>query len=351
MTACANFNPNADYSSQGVAPKKDNLVVPPGLTTPEMNKNYQMVNQPDANARYQLSKIKGMRIDQGGSQRWLVIESRTVDSMWPAMLSFLSQLGLSVRYQNENIGVIQTDWATRNSNVGQTDIRAFFQWVGWGEMYSMPTQYMFRVTMWQSGNDVQIFVTSIQMSEVYPGCGKVVNSSIETSDRQVTRWMPLPPNPQLDLEFLMQFMAFSGLNTQQIKSVKAQLQVESAALFESATAIAGRVVINDSFDRAWWRVAVALDRVGLGIADRNRATGEYFVYEMQSQINAPREGFFSKLFGASNGKSLKIPDAQYTIKLVTNGDKTTLTMNAINGQTEAKAKIDKYLTDLAKQLY
>jgi outer membrane protein assembly factor BamC len=292
-----------------------------------------------------------MKIEQGGSQRWLVIESRSVDNMWPAMLGFLSQLGLSARYQNQNIGVIQTDWATRNSNVSQTDVRALFQWVGWGEMYSMPTQYMFRVTMWQSGKDVQIFVTSIQMSEVYPGCGRVVNSTVETSDRQITRWMPLPPNPQLDLEFLMQFMAFSGLTPQQIKSVKTDLQTESKALFESATAIDGKIIVNDNFDRAWWRVAVALDRVGLGIADRNRATGEYYVYPMQSRITAPSDGFFSKLFGSSGGKSLKIPDASYTVKLLGNGDKTILTIVPVSSNVDAKTAINQYLASLAKQLY
>ncbi|MBY0379340.1 MAG: outer membrane protein assembly factor BamC, partial [Burkholderiales bacterium] len=311
-----------------------------------------MINQENSNS-YQLNNIKGMNIEQGGSQRWLVIESKTVDSILPIMSDFLTQNGLTIKYQNKNIGIIQTDWATRNNTVAQTDVRAFFQWIGWGEMYSMPTQYMFRITMWQNGNKVQIYVTDIQMSEVYPGCGKVLNSSLETSDKQITRWMPMPPNPQLELEFLMQFMAFAGLSPEQITTIKKNVAFESATAFTNATKIHGMVLINDLFDRAWWRTGLALERVGLGVTDKNRTKGEYEVYSMQSHIKTPADGFWNKLFDSATGTNLQLPEAQYIVKLTPNGQLTNLTITPIKNPVskDKEQSVSKYLNDLAKELY
>ena len=350
---CANYTPASQYSTQGAAPSKtENLVVPPGLDVPDSNNNYKMINQTKDKPQYVVNSIKDMIIQQGGSERWLVIKNKSVDQVWPMMSDFLNQQGLSVKYQNQNVGVIQTDWATRNNVVSQTGIRGFFEWAGWGEMYSMRTQYMFRITMWQNGSDTQLFVTDIQMSEIYPGCVPSANSSIETSDRQITRWMSLPPNPQLELEFLMQFMVFSGLNPEQVKHVKQIVAVESAVALKNATIVNNQVIINDSFDRSWWRTGLALDRVGLGVTDKNRTTGEYYVYSLQSQINVPETGFFSKLFGSGNGTNLKMPEAQYIVTLNVVGDKTSLTIKAVNDAPNQKTldAITKYLNDLAKQL-
>ena len=37
---------------------------------------------------------------------------------------------------------------------------------------------------------------------------------------------------------------------------------------KTAALVNNQVVVNDQFDRAWWRTAIALDRVGLGIVDK-----------------------------------------------------------------------------------
>lgn len=358
-SGCANYTPDTTYSSQGKSqakPQSQNLVVPPGLNPPETNSDYKMINQtPDA-PKYILNTIKGMKIEQGGSQRWLVLENNTVDNVWPIVIDFLSKNGLTVKYQNKSIGVIQTDWATKNNNVPQTGIRSVFEWVGWGSMYSMPTQYMFRVTLWQNGNNVQIFVTDMQMSEVYPGCKNLLNSTQETSDKQITRWMPLPPNPQLELEFLMQFMAFAGYTPQQMKVVQEKVKVESAVALKRATVQNGKIIINDQFDRAWWRTGLALERVGLGVADKNRTSGEYYVYSLQSQVDAPTEGFLSRMFGSGRGKNLKVPEAQYIVRLIpdsSNAQNTILTIAPIKdgSDKDLQTATKKYLDDLTKQLY
>ena len=356
ISGCANYTPATAYSSQG--PQKStadngNLIVPEGLSEPDINSKYKLANQPQSTPTYLINNIKDMKIEQGGSERWLVVKNKNVNDVWPMMVDFLNQQGLALKYQNKAVGVLQTDWATRNNNVSQTGIRAFFEYVGWGSMYAMPTQYMFRVTMWQNESNTQIFVTDIQMSEVYPGCKSSLNSTVEISSNQITRWMAMPPNPQLELEFLMQFMAFSGLTPEQVKQVKNEVILESQVAIKQAQIKQNTVIINDQFDRAWWRTGLALDRVGLGVADKNRTTGTYYVYSLQSQANMPEQWFFSKLFGTGAGTNLKMPEAQYTVILQTNGAKTILSMKPIEANPDKKitAAITKYVNDLAGQLY
>ncbi len=354
IVGCANFTPNTEYSSQvNIKPEKTNLLVPPELTAPNINETYKKIESQIKDSQYQLAKIFNMRIEQGGSQRWLVVENTNVDDVWPKMITYLTELGLTVKYQNQVIGSVQTDWSTRNSNVSQTGIRSFFEWIGWGEIYNMPTQYMFKITLWQNNKNVQIFVTDIQMSEVFPGCGKVLNSTIETSDRQITRWMALPPNPQLELDFLMQFMAFYGLPSEKNIKVDSSIVTNSTNANKSQaldTSIQNhQIILNDEFDRSWWRVALALDRIGLGVSDKDRTRGEYYVYPMQSEVRAPEDGFFSKLFKTGNGQTLKVPDAEYIVKLTTNDTKTVINITTLN-KLQDSALLNKYINDLNKQL-
>jgi outer membrane protein assembly factor BamC len=60
------------------------------------------------------------------------------------------------------------------------------------------------------------------------------------------------------------------------------------------------LTVNDSFDRAWRRVGLALDRVGFTVEDRDRSKGVFFVrYIDPDRDLAPRkrdeQGFFDKL--------------------------------------------------------
>lgn len=352
VSGCGTTDSQATFTS--AAPRNtDTLVTPPGLNTPDLNTNYKMDLTAQKQASYQVSNVKGMQIVTGGSQRWLLVESQTVDRLMPVMLAYINQLGLTVKYQNPALGVIQTDWSSKNNKVPQgASIRGLFDWVGWGGMYSLNSMYLYRVTLWQDGRNVVIMDSNYQMDEVYEGCGKEgisTTSSFASSDTQRTKWIPRPSNPQLELEFLAQFMAFSGIPQEQVKKIVKQ--VESAP--KDANVINNQVVVNDQFDRAWWRTAVALDRVGLGIVDKDRTKGEYYVYPLQSQIDNPDPGFFSKWFGKESANQNSGPKAKYTIKLVAQGNQTMIIMTEYNSQVTDKdfaANQKKYMDSLAQQL-
>jgi outer membrane protein assembly factor BamC len=61
---------------------------------------------------------------------------------------------------------------------------------------------------------------------------------------------------------------------------------------------AGPLVVNDSFDRAWRRVGLALDRVGFTVEDRDRSKGLFFVRYIDPEVDlktGEKTGFVEKL--------------------------------------------------------
>jgi outer membrane protein assembly factor BamC len=67
---------------------------------------------------------------------------------------------------------------------------------------------------------------------------------------------------------------------------------------------AATLQVDDSFERAWRRVGLALDRSGFTVEDRDRAQGLYFVRYIDPALAGQDEpGFFAKLFGADKGDS------------------------------------------------
>ena len=176
LSACStnSIDSQGEYSAAN-ARQTSNLTMPPGLTAPETNSDYKMLSTKQVQEGYALNQVKDMQIVQGGSERWLVVNGKSVNEVWPMMQAFINQQGYTIKFQNKNVGLIQTEWATRSTTVPETGVRALFDWVGWGNMYSLQSQYMYRITLWQNESSTHIFVTDYQMNEVYPGC--VINNN------------------------------------------------------------------------------------------------------------------------------------------------------------------------------
>ena len=81
--------------------------------------------------------------------------------------------------------------------------------------------------------------------------------------------------------------------------------------------------MNDSFDRSWRRVGLALDRVGFTVVDRDRTAGTYFVRYADPEVMAKNEpGILDKLkFWNSETKDVV---EQYRITVKETGGKTAV---------------------------
>ena len=89
---------------------------------------------------------------------------------------------------------------------------------------------------------------------------------------------------------------------------------------------------DESFDRAWRRVGLALDRSGFTVEDRDRSGGLYFVRYVDPKYAGREEpNFFSKLF--SSDKNAGNPQ-RYRIAVKRAGEKTQVAVQSSQGAPE-----------------
>lgn len=128
------------------------------------------------------------------------------------------------------------------------------------------------------------------------------------------------------------------------KQMLASRPVEDRASLQQ---VAGRsaLTLQESVDRAWRRVGLALDRVGFAVEDRDRAKGLYFVrYIDPDRDNQSKksEGILSKLaFWRSEDKKEMSPDS-YRILVKGDGSATTVSVLTREGgedQSETARRI------------
>ena len=350
LLSCA-ATENTDNDSLSNGSRTTNLITPPGLSTFNSSSNYKLVDNNEKHI-YLAENNKDVQLVMAGSQLWLKVKNKTVDQLWATMTSFLTQQGLIIKINNQKIGLLETEWAERNTTVSESGIRSFFDWIGFGSQYSLKSQYLYRINLWQDSDSTLIFVTDYQMNEVYPGCATNNNSGsirVHPSDYQATKWVPVPSNPQIQLSFLKQFMVFSLVDNSQAKKMISNIikTVDQG----NAKLIQDKLVVSDSFDRAWWRTGVALERSGLGISDKNRELGEYYVYVLQSDIDNPEPGFLDKLFSKQNN-TLELPKPKYIVKLKADNTSTIITLNLYpsNVDKNFSENQQKYLSSLQKEL-
>ena len=119
-------------------------------------------------------------------------------------------------------------------------------------------------------------------------------------------------------------------------------------IVNGANGQAEAVIIKEPFDRAWRRVALAIDRMNFTVADRDRTKGLFLVryldpaYEKQKK---DEQGFFTNLF--SRTKTVEPP--VYQIKLTGEGARSRLTVLGADGMPDKTGVAPKIVTLLGEQ--
>src|SRR5450830_915519 len=344
-----------DYKSAEKA-KGPRLEVPPDLTQlqrdnryaiPEANKgvatasgySLEQKTRPAADAAAVAPQAKGdLRIERDGTQRWLVV-SQTPEQLWTPIKDFWQDSGFLINVESPDTGVMETDWAENRAKIPQDFIRNTLGKV-FDSLYSTGERDKFRTRLERGPNGTtEIFISHRGAEEVLTGSAK------ETSVRTAR-----PSDPGLEAEFLARLMVRLGAEETKAKAAVANapsLQARSK-LLKAATG--SSVQVDESFDRAWRRVGLALDRVGFTVEDRDRTKGIYFVrYVDQSQDAKGKDtgGFFSNLFSS---KDKDKQAARYQIVVKGSGDVSSIVVQNSDGKVEVSPIADKILDLLNEQL-
>ena len=350
-----------DYKTAGKA-KAPSLEVPPDLTSPTRDDRYAVpdtvgkgtatfsaYNQersPQALAQAQqqsnvLPQVDKTRIERAGSQRWLVVAGRP-NEIWDQVKEFWQETGFIVKLEIPEAGVMETDWAENRAQIQQDFIRNMLG-KAIDSLYSTAERDKFRTRL-EPGTEpgtTDIFISHRGMYEVFI-----------TERKDQTRWQPREADPELEAEMLRRLMVRFGADQKkaeaQIAAAKTK-PVERAKLTRGGNGV-GSLEVQESFDRAWRRVGLALDRVGFTVEDRDRTKGLFFVryVDPESDSQNKKDGMLSKL--AFWKPATPAPQTRYRVYVKDEGAMTTVQVLSDEGGIDQSDTARKILGLLFEQL-
>ena len=292
-----------EYKSAGKAPT---LEIPPDLSQIARDDKYLVPDAagkgsatfsaysadrtPQAQAQNTavLPQVDKVRVERSGNQRWLVV-ALPADKLWDTVKDFWQETGFIINVERPEAGVMETDWAENRAKIGEDFIRNTLGRL-LDSLYSTGERDKFR-TRFEPGatpGTTDIFVSHRGMEEVYT-----------SSAKDDTRWQPRAADPELEAEMLRRLMVRLGSDQKkaeaQIAAAKTK-PAERAKLTRGGNGV-GSLEVQESFDRAWRRVGLALDRVGFTVEDRDRSKGLYFVRYVDPETDSANSdpGLLSKL--------------------------------------------------------
>lgn len=337
LAACSTFDFSNDRIQYETSDSRAPLEVPPDLNSVPGSDRYTVPSRPQtvwASQQAQLdaaqaangNQAASLLLPQGevakivreGNNRWIHV-NMAPEMVWPIMQDFWSTVGLSLSRQDAATGVMETNWAENRAKLPQDIIRATLGRVI-DMVYSTGERDQYRARVERSANGgCDIFITHRAMVEVVKSLG---------GDNETTVWQPGPSDPEMEAEMLTRMtqrinQEFNPNATKQTPAEHeaeveklASYQVEDSVsqLEQNAEGVATSIFIKEDFERAWRRLALAVDRMGFTVEDRDRSRGFFLVRYLDEEYEEQKrseQGFWSNVFGRDT--PVEVP--QYVIYL------------------------------------
>jgi len=348
MSACSVLEGGkVDYKS---AAKPTQLAVPPDLTQLAKDTRYTVVNGAvsaagSKNAEPSNSgsaiaplEVADIRVERMGNQRWLVVK-RTPEALWAPLKDFWQENGFPLETELSDVGIMESEWVENKARIPQDMIRSALSRV-FENLYSGPERRKFRTRLERNANgDTEIFISYRSMVEVY------INERGNS-----TAWQVGPTDPETEAEYLGLLMRkLAPSKSTQALTAEAGISKPIATLVESGGQ-AAYVQLSETFDRAWRRVGLTLDRSGFSVEDRDRAKGLYFVRYVPSAKDDADASFLDKIKNFKLGGAKDAVASKFQIELKTQGDTTSIKVLNSTGANDSSASARTILKVLANDL-
>lgn len=309
---------SSDYKGAGRAKP---LEVPPDLTSAQTSDAYTVpgsatsantYNQAQEGQEVGVEKVlpntDGVRMEKAGAQRWLVVNA-PAEKIWPVVREFWIDQGFAVRVENAETGVMETEWIEADAikakddkkNIGQK----FDKWLDKLSGLADRRKFRTRLERGEKENSTEIYMTHRTVSGA-PDDGK---NRVRTNYGEVETGYRLEgTKPQdvktaendgdLDAELMRRLMVKLGVADKRAQEIVANPVVEKRAEVNKESDSSVTLTINDSFDRGWRRVGLALDRIGFVTEDKDRSKGIFYVRYADVDIDdgpKKKKGLFDTL--------------------------------------------------------
>jgi outer membrane protein assembly factor BamC len=337
-----------DYKSANTTPP---LEIPPDLTTPAYDDRYLASTASGAAAARAAGKASDVlpinpdaHLARAGSERWLVVKA-TPEAAWGTLREFWPANGFVLAVEQPTLGIMETDWAENRASAPRGWLGEFFdKYLDLLTDTYRRDKFRSRIEQGSEQGTVEIYITHYGAVQV-----PTKPDSRLTKSGDDFQWTPTPPDPELEAEFLSRLMLRFGTSPPVAAAAVAALPAQPArARIEKAGDGASRLIVDDTFDRAWRRVGLALDRTGFTVVDRDRSKGLYFVRYANPDLDPKQKGFLDKLaFWKSSDKDL--PE-QYRVVVTKADPSSVVTVEDPQGAADRSANGDKILALLQDQL-
>jgi len=308
LGACGSFQSN-DIEYQA-ATTREPLDVPPNLITPESSDRFdippiggatlsefekeQRKNGQSSGQAGVLPRVKGVSLERDGAQIWLNT-AMPAEDVWLLMREFWQENGFVIAVEEPELGILDTDWAENRAKIPTDFLRNTLGRV-FDSIYSTGERDRFRTRLERSDGGTDIFVTHRGLVEVF-----------SDEQKEQTIWQARPTDPALEAEFLKRLMLRLGGEADPVLAAAAAsapgtpkpLPAGPERVSKVTEADGSKLRMIESFDRAWRRVGLALDRTGFTVEDRDRSKGTYYVrYIDPENPEQERPGAVARFFGA-----------------------------------------------------
>lgn len=360
LTGCSTLQELSPFESKRVeykaAQSGPSLEIPPDLTPPKFDDRYKAgtatlsgVNAANRSAVLSgaggvLPAVSGMRIERAGTERWLVVPG-TAEANFPRIREFWSTMNMNLVLDDSRIGLMETDWQENRARIQQDIVRRTIGKV-FDNLYSSGTRDKYRTRIERGVNST---------TEIYVSHRGLEEQNVGSTASPVFRWEFRKPEPEYEAEILNRMMQYLGAPREEASQiVKAALapatvaaRVNQAEIVKSGNV--SSLSMNDSFDRSWRRVGLALDRVGFTVVDRDRTAGTYFVRYADPEVMAKNEpGILDKLKFWNTGNKDVVE--QYRITVKETGGKTAVAVLDKSGTADSTPVGTRIVTLLYEQL-
>jgi outer membrane protein assembly factor BamC len=240
---------------------------------------------------------------------------------------------------------METDWAENRADIPADALRRTLgQFADIFYTTYKRDKFRTRIERGAEAGTVEIYIA-------HRGMEQVPTAKIDNSSPAAFAWALMPPSPDLEAEMLTRLMIRFGTTEPQAIAAVAQAaaQPDRARVEKGADGVP-KLVVDESFDRAWRRVGLALDRSGFTVVDRDRSTGVYYVRyaDPDAEIGKKDQGWLAKL--AFWRKDEVEKPEQYRIAVVEAAPRSHVTVQDTKGAPDKSPTSDRILGLLRDQL-
>ncbi|MFA6015346.1 MAG: outer membrane protein assembly factor BamC [Gallionellaceae bacterium] len=286
ISACSTDSKRIDYKVASI--RVPALEVPPDLTNIIPNEQYSIPGGDDALvASYSdytkststqaaqevaiLPEFGNVKIEHNDNQRWVAING-PADAVWPTVRAFWLDLGFQLKVENPAAGIMETDWQENRGNTPQSGLRTLLaKTFDSLKPAGQRDQYLIRFERNAEGDSTRIYITRHVMKEVKSSGAKESTWTLhDVKDAEIENAVM-----QLLLVKLGGTSTATPPLASDLSTASAVPPVATVALKETSETKV--IQINETFDKCWRKVGLALDKARLTVEDIDRSKGQYLL--------------------------------------------------------------------------